>query len=700
MTQIKKKNYILKTNFFILVFTLLFTFFPSQAQDARKFTTHIVKEGESIKDIAKKYDTKTRVIKDLNPDINKNSDLKVNMTLVVPNNKASEPEVTNRPNKDPLRKTHIVKKGETVFSIAKEYGVTMQSLREINGLENNDLALGQVLTIPDTSDFTVKPVNKNLFLYEVKKGDTKFSLSKRFDVSIENIEQLNPQLKTEDLKEGSSIWLPKEKVTEIVEIEEINSSENSDQPFIYHQYKEGEELFRIAVIYGTTEEAIRAMNPEAFKKLRPGMLLKIPGKKKDEFLMHEVTKGETIFRITHDYNITEEELFELNPALREGTLPEGVEIFIKPLDAMSGKQKFEYPDFMMGQVNVSFMMPMYADQNIDLSVTNKQSQLRKIITDFYMGAEMAIKDLESKGLNVTYHVYDTKNSISTINQLMDDSFIKNSDIIIGPFFFNNAEYLAKEFKDKIVVSPMYSKDQSSNNSKNLIKTGVRPQELSDKLAEYIVENHTNEKVILITDYASSSKASVIEQRLNAKNIPFTKILPNSNKSGQIYVSKDRMNNSVVSNLPNWIILVSENNIVVSDVVSTYGVLATRKDITLFTIDEFKDFNHINISYLPHLKWSFPTTQLTGLDSSKSNDFSSIYKNLYNDQPTDYAYSGYDITYDILARYSTGDIYSNLKDMYTEGLSRVFDYEKSFRDYENKGVYLVEMNANYGFEIKH
>ena len=697
MIKAKKKNYILNINVLVLVFSVLFSVF-TQAQDARKYTTHIVKEGESLRDIAKQYDCKVRVIKNLNPDIKKN-DLKVNMTLVVPNTKkvsdASDKEQTN---KEALRKTHTVTKGETVYSIAKKYNVTMQSLRELNGMENNDLSLGQVLTIPNTSDFTAKSDNKDLFLYDVKKGDTKYSLSKKYDLSIEKIEQLNPQLKTAELKEGSSIWLPIEKVVETVAKEEINN-DDTEQTYIYHQYKEGDDLFRIAVIYGTTEEEIRAMNPEAFKKLRPGMLLKIPGKKKDEYVMHKVTKGETVFRITHDYNITEEELLALNPALKTGTLPEGIEIFIKPLNAMSGKQKFVYPDYMTGHINVSFMMPLYADQNIDLSVTNKKSQLRKIVTDYYMGAELAIKDLEARGLKIDFHVYDTKNNIGTINQLMDDSFINDSDVIIGPFFFNNTEYVAKKLRNTIVVSPMYSKDQSFNNSKNLIKTGIRPQELNDKLTEYITENHTNEKIILITDYASSSKAFVIEQRLNAKNIPFTKILPSSNKSG-IYVSKDRMNKSIASGLPNWVILISDNNIVVSDVISTYGVLATRKDVTLFTDKQLTDFEHINISYLPYLKWSFPVTHMTGLDSEKSNDFSRIYKNLYNDLPSEYAYSGYDITYDILARYSTGDIYSNLKDMYTEGLSRVFDYEKSFRDYENKGVYLVEMNKNFGFQIKH
>ncbi len=388
--------------------------------------------------------------------------------------------------------------------------------------------------------------------------------------------------------------------------------------------------------------------------------------------------------------------------MKNGPLPEGVDIFIKPLDILSGKQKFEYPKTVYGQVNVSFMMPMYGEQNIDLNVTDKKSQLRKIITDFYMGSITAIQDLRSKGLVVNYHVYDTKNSISTIKQLTNDPFIQESDIIIGPFFFNNAEHVAKHFKDKIVVSPIYSKSQRANNSKNLIKTGINPKELNNKLTDYLTTHHTNQKVILITNYSAASKAAVIERGLRAKGIAFTKILPSANKkdANQIYVNKEQMTEAISETVPNWVILISDNEIVMSDVISTYGVLASRAKITLFTNREIDEFNHININYLTKLKWSFPVLELSGLDNPRTTAFSKKYNNLYNDLPSKHAYAGYDITYDILNRYSTQDFYENLKNNYSEGMSRVFDYEKSFRDYENKGVFMVEMNDNYGFQIKH
>lgn len=64
----------------VLLFSITF-----QAQDARKYTTHIIKEGESLKNIAKKYDCKVKELKDLNPDVDEDN-LMVNTALVVPNN--------------------------------------------------------------------------------------------------------------------------------------------------------------------------------------------------------------------------------------------------------------------------------------------------------------------------------------------------------------------------------------------------------------------------------------------------------------------------------------------------------------------------------------------------------------------------------------------------------------------------------------
>ncbi|PID68525.1 MAG: hypothetical protein CR968_01420 [Flavobacteriia bacterium] len=259
---------------------LLFITISTYAQDEKKYTTHIVKEGETLRKIAKKYNTRVRIIKNLNPDVKRNR-VKPNVTLVVPRITTGKKGSHKLDTAVASRQKHTVVEGETLFSIAKTYNVTLQSLREINKLQNNDLSIGQVLTIPSVGDFTAQSESGNdgLVMYEVKKGDTKYNLSKRFDISIENIESLNPQLKNEKLKRGSSIWLPYSAVNKDIANAPASSSD-TEEPFVYHQYKKGDDLFRIAVIYGTTVEAIKARNPENFKKLRPGMLLKIPGKKK------------------------------------------------------------------------------------------------------------------------------------------------------------------------------------------------------------------------------------------------------------------------------------------------------------------------------------------------------------------------------------------------------------------------------------
>jgi len=82
-----------------------------------------------------------------------------------------------------------------------------------------------------------------------------------------------------ELQENQYIWVPSKEIEVNDEVKDSFQQEQ-DPSFIYHVVKEGEGLFRIAVLYSTTQEEIEKLNPEAVKLLRPGMLLKIPGKKK------------------------------------------------------------------------------------------------------------------------------------------------------------------------------------------------------------------------------------------------------------------------------------------------------------------------------------------------------------------------------------------------------------------------------------
>lgn len=696
--------------FLILFLSLMMqiTFF---AQDPKKYTTHVVKEGETLKSISKLYNCKVKEIEDLNPDVNENK-LHVNITLLVPNpnwdkNKTEIKTVTPTKSETINQEKvtiHIVEQGNTLFSIAKEYNVTMQSIKDANALQDEDLKLGQKLRIPSKKEFMQKPSESKVEFYQVQKGDTKWGIATRYKISVDELNAINPELKGDDVKEGSYIWVPS-KIVEIEQKAKGSTQQSQEQDIIYHVVKEGEGLFRIAVLYSTTQEEIEKLNPEAVKLLRPGMLIKIPGKKKDKFLTHNVEKGDTVYNITNKYNITEKELLLLNPDLKEG-LKLGTLLYIKPIGGEKTNNDLpkvqEFKTKNDKTILVSFLMPIMLDSVIAFGQKTTESKLRTIVTDFYMGAQMAISDLQNKGFDIEYHIYDTKNDFSTINKILKIDDVKNSNLIIGDIFYDKAEYIAQKYPDTPIIIPFYTKKQEANTQFNLIKAGVNEKNTGNALANFIVKKRTNQKIVLIADFVDQNNGDLktIETLLDAKKIDFQTIRPTQNEKNpnQLSINKTSIQNALSKDKETWVILMSENNSVINDVISTYGMLETAK-IRLFSNDYFDKIEQYNFNHLVQLNWTFVTPYHSNFNNSTIANFNKTYKELNKGLPNEYAYQGYDITLDIIKRLATGDLNKSLEKTKTSGLTTVFDYQKHpEKGFINNGLMFVKINQNYEFEI--
>jgi len=82
--------------------------------------------------------------------------------------------------------THIVQKGETLYAISKKYDLSVNALSDLNGLKDTSLSIGQVLNVKTAEK---KDVSTNI--YTVKKGDTLYSISKKFAISVSELKNFN-----------------------------------------------------------------------------------------------------------------------------------------------------------------------------------------------------------------------------------------------------------------------------------------------------------------------------------------------------------------------------------------------------------------------------------------------------------------------------------------------------------------------------
>lgn len=164
---------------------------PSSTSD----TVYVVKSGDTLYSIALRYDTTPNAI------INKNnltsSVLTIGQQLIIP----ADPESTGEDDMT-TNNTYVVQNGDSLYSISRMYGISVDDIKNANNLTSNILTIGQVLTIP-TDEVSSNTSN----LYVVQKGDSLWSIANRFGVSINQIRMMN-NLNSDILNIGQTLIIP------------------------------------------------------------------------------------------------------------------------------------------------------------------------------------------------------------------------------------------------------------------------------------------------------------------------------------------------------------------------------------------------------------------------------------------------------------------------------------------------------------
>ena len=204
---------------------------------------YIVKSGDSLYSIAKKYNTTINELKQLNN--LKSNNLSINQVLKIPTNSEEFNKYI----------TYTVQKGDSLYSISKKYNTTVDKIKNINNLTNNALSIGQVLKIPSSS----KEENTTVTNYIVKSGDSLYSIAKKYNTSVDKIKQLN-NLNSNLLSIGQTLKIP-------------NSNNTTD---LTYKVVSGDSLYSIAKKYNTTVDKIKANNNLNSNLLSIGQILKIP----------------------------------------------------------------------------------------------------------------------------------------------------------------------------------------------------------------------------------------------------------------------------------------------------------------------------------------------------------------------------------------------------------------------------------------
>ncbi len=183
---------------------------------------------------------------------------------------------------------YTVKSGDSLWSISRKFGVTVNELKKVNNLSSNLLSIGQNLIIPG------KKNNTSSNEYVVKKGDTLYGIANKYNVSIDNLKSYN-NLSTDSLSIGQIIKIPDNKV---------NSNE--------YVVKSGDSLYSISRKYGVSVDELMSVNNLKSTVLSVGQVLKIPNSNEVTNVIYTVKKGDSLWSIAKNNKTTVDAIVKLN----------------------------------------------------------------------------------------------------------------------------------------------------------------------------------------------------------------------------------------------------------------------------------------------------------------------------------------------------------------------------------------------------
>lgn len=242
--------------------------------------TYVVQKGDTLYSIANKLGTTVSELKKEN-NLTSNT-LQIGEVLRVPTKEIYEEE----------ENIYIVKKGDTLYSIAMANNTTVDELKKANNLTSNILSTGQLLKIPSA----LLPEST----YIVKKGDSLYSIANKYNTTVDELKRIN-NLTSNILSIGQILKLPSDKA---------NNVENEENTISYTVQK-GDSLYSIARKYDTTIDRIKDLNNLTTNLLSIGQVLLIPTDTNLE-TTYTVQKGDSLYSIAKKYNTTVDRLKQLN----------------------------------------------------------------------------------------------------------------------------------------------------------------------------------------------------------------------------------------------------------------------------------------------------------------------------------------------------------------------------------------------------
>ncbi len=589
---------------------------------------------------------------------------------------------------------HVVKERESLDGICEAYNVTRKVIVSENPDVMAGLRVGMVLKIPaepvvneslesrDTADY---------FYHEIRPGETLSFLSRKYGIDVIEIENLNPGVDYSELQIGHKIKIPRRK--------EPGEQGFGVEDFIYHYVNQGQTLYRLSRLYNVSIEQIKELNPELrWGELKYDRYIKIPRPADtiqfqqagvNEFLKDTLAWDST-YRSADTVGVpfwSEIDTGKIRPQPVPGSIRVAI---LLPLEL----HREEIRDTVMQEESEGEEEALIPEGEEEERMTVDPRLVPYF--EFYQGILIALDSLRKEGIPVTLFVYDTDRSRRRTREILAQRGMEDMDLFIGPVNFWNLEVVAEFAREKHIplIAPFTTDEQIVKYNPYVIQMTPYYEIEFRSWAEYLSDNY--EKTLILVHSGDSLESRKIEF---LKNEIYRRISEKADLADVIF--KDVIfNDSVTRDMSqvlnqeeeNLVIIPSDNEAYVSTVISPLYYLLGDFDIEVSGMPQWSSFRNIDLEYFHDLNTSYYTSFYMDYKDPRLMNFITRFRDVYGTEPYKVRPRGYN-----LSVYGF-DIMYNFVSAFSEYGKSLIYYAEDMESHPLLGPYKLQRINDFGGHV--
>lgn len=654
-----------------------------------KYVLHTVAKGETVFTLCQKYKVSQKDIMSANPGLSAilkaGTTVKVPVGTAAPDIKKAEPVTSQeQPATEEEYYYHKVAAKQTLFSIAKQYGITPNELIRNNPEITNGVAPGQVLKIPvssttegkkegETADNQTRQLDVSEYnVHPVVSGETLYSLEQRYGVTHDEMLKYNPALQN-GLKAGMKLKIPVKLADP--QAEPIVAPE---APMTKYKVERGETLFSLANRFGVDVSDLKKANPSLLSRsLETGETILIP-QQKTQSTSENKTSSSGISRPTEPANQPIEQPTDCLPE-KVAKSQKYKAALLLPL-YLAGNENPEPANLskamLMSKISITKQMaPTPGDTTVVLAGVNIDQRAAGFL-EFYEGTLLALDSLQRKGMNLELYVFDVSNQ-KMINALVQMEEFRDLNLIIGPVYPELQETVAAfAAKNRIpMISPLAFNGNFEQNNSWYFKVNPTREYQVEQTATYVAQEMGDKNFIILQQGGSSNSADAQLARLCKE-----KLAANPKEARFHEYNLQQGINSLVPLMSetgeNVFLISTDNEAQVSMAVTNLTSLAEHYNIVLVGTQTLAKLKSIQTENYHQIRLRYLSPYFVDYNRPLVRRFVGQYRDKFATEPTQFSFQGFDVAYYFM--------------------SALFSFGKDFRNcLPNYPMELTQMNFSFG-----